>query len=139
MTEVFPGTELVLIVKLIEVAPAGTVVNDGTVATEVLLLARVTMAPPEGAGAVRVTVPVAEVPPSTAVGFKVNVESAGGLTVKVAVFVTPALDAVILRAMHDLPTERYHQPCEFWEAIALALTTNARGSEKISRATASGR
>lgn len=38
----------------------------------------------------------------------------------------PALDAVILRAMHDLPTERYHQPCEFWEAIALALTTNAR-------------
>ncbi|HVU68544.1 MAG TPA: serine/threonine-protein kinase, partial [Ktedonobacteraceae bacterium] len=37
-----------------------------------------------------------------------------------------ALDEVILRALRELPAERYGQPREFWEAIELALKTNAR-------------
>jgi hypothetical protein len=40
-----------------------------------LLLVRVTVAPPEGAAAFRVTVPVELFPPLTLVGFKVSEES----------------------------------------------------------------
>ena len=71
-------------VKVAEVAPAGTVTLAGTVAAEVMLLDKVTTAPPEGAAAVRVTVPVEGVPPVTVVGFKVTDKTAGGLTVSVA-------------------------------------------------------
>jgi len=45
-------------VNFTEVAPAGTVVVDGTVATDGLLLERVTTKPPAGAGPEIVTVPV---------------------------------------------------------------------------------
>lgn len=37
-----------------------------------------------------------------------------------------ALDEVMLQALRTLPAERYRQPREFWEAIELVLTTNAR-------------
>lgn len=56
------------------VCPADTVTLDGTVATDVLLLVRVIVAPPEGAAALRVTVPVELFPPLTLVGFKVSEE-----------------------------------------------------------------
>jgi hypothetical protein len=53
------------------VDPAGTVTLDpATWATPVLLLTRVTTAPPVGARALRVTVPVEELPPTTLVGFR---------------------------------------------------------------------
>ncbi|HEY0754396.1 MAG TPA: protein kinase, partial [Ktedonobacteraceae bacterium] len=38
----------------------------------------------------------------------------------------PNLDEVILRALRELPAERYRQPRDFWEAIEQVLTTNAR-------------
>src|SRR5579864_5437166 len=75
VTFVFDDTRWVLIVKLALVCPADTVTLDGTVATDVLLLESVTAAPPEGAAAVRVTVPVELFPPLTLVGLSVSDES----------------------------------------------------------------
>jgi hypothetical protein len=60
---------------------------DGTVATEVLLLESETVAPPEGAAALSVTVPVELFPPLTLVGFKVSEErltAPAGVMVRVA-------------------------------------------------------
>ena len=59
------------------------------VAADVLLLVRVTTAPPDGAGPVKVTVPVDEVPPITELGLRLTEVSAAAVTVRVAVFVTP--------------------------------------------------
>lgn len=64
-----------LTVKVALVCPACTVTLDGTVATEVLLLESVTVAPPDGAAAVSVTVPVELLPPLTLVGFRLSEES----------------------------------------------------------------
>lgn len=37
-----------------------------------------------------------------------------------------ALDGVLLRALHELPAERYHQANELWAAIELVLTASAQ-------------
>ena len=66
---------------------------EGTVATEVLLLVSVTVAPPEGAAPLRVTVPVELLCPLTLVGFRVNDERVTpeepDVTVKVADLFVP--------------------------------------------------
>jgi len=62
----------VVTVKVAEVAPAGTITLDGTVATFDLLLESVTVVPFDGAGPLRVTVPVDGLPPTTVDGFKLN-------------------------------------------------------------------
>jgi hypothetical protein len=64
VTDVLVDTGVVVMVKVAEVELAGTVTLAGTCATEVLLLDKVTTAPPAGAGPVRVTVPVVELPPT---------------------------------------------------------------------------
>jgi phosphohistidine swiveling domain-containing protein len=83
------------------VAPAAMVTLDGTVATEVLLLARETTVPPLGAGPLRATCPVEGLPPFTLVGLSVSEARAGpgagcGATVREAVCVRPELDAEIV-------------------------------------------
>src|SRR5215831_15806790 len=68
-----PTTTGVVTVKVALRAPAGTVTLAGTLATAPVL-ASVTTAPPAGAAAVRVTVPVEGLPPTTLVGFKASEE-----------------------------------------------------------------
>ena len=70
-------TRLVTTLKVADVAPAGTMMLAGTVATLVLLLVRLITRPPEGAGALSVTVPVETAPPRTLAGFRVNAVSVG--------------------------------------------------------------
>ncbi len=74
------------------VAPAGTVTLAGTVVA-VELSESDTAAPPLGAAALRVTVPVEELPPTTLVGLRETADSVApvapcGLIVSVALFVT---------------------------------------------------
>ena len=86
IAEVKVLTAVVVTGKVVVVAPAATVTLAGTVAM-VLSLDSVTTAPPAGAGLLKVTVPVEELPPVTLVGLKVRFESTGGLMVSVAVCV----------------------------------------------------
>jgi len=86
---VFVATEVVVTVKVAEVALAATVTLDGTCAAAILLLNRVTTAPPAGAGPFSVTVPVEELPPSTDEGLRLTKASAGAVTVKLAFWVVP--------------------------------------------------
>ena len=64
----FVDTEAVLMVKAIEVFPAGTVTDDGTVMA-LDPLDKITGIPPTGAPPVRVTVPEIVAPPVTTLGL----------------------------------------------------------------------
>src|SRR2546422_431178 len=88
VTGVDAATVLVVTVNVGLVAPAGTVTLPGTVAA-VLLLDRVTDAPPAGARPFSVTGPVEVPPPVTVVGFSASERRAAGFTVSMAVRVTP--------------------------------------------------
>ena len=78
VTDVLFPTANVVIVKLAEVCPPGTLTIPGTVATARLLVESVTEIPPAGAGALKNTVPVAFVPPRTLVGLIVIDCRSGG-------------------------------------------------------------
>jgi len=85
-------TDVVVTVNVALVAPAGTVTLAGTVAAAELSESD-TAAPPLGAAALKVTVPVEELPPTTLVGLSDTVESVAaavpdGLIVSVALCVT---------------------------------------------------
>ena len=86
-------TALVATVNVALVAPAATVTLAGVLATVVLLLESVTVAPPDGAARLNVTVPVDEFPPVTLVGFRLSDERVAcggtGVTVSEADLVTP--------------------------------------------------
>ena len=88
MTAVLLATALVPTLKLALVAPAGMVTVAGTEAAAPLSES-VTGAPPAGAGAVSVTVAVAEVPPLTLAGLTFSAETAGGSTVSDTLCVPP--------------------------------------------------
>ncbi len=94
LAEVEVVTEVVVIVKFALVAPADTVTLAG-VAAALELSERVTIAPPLGAAALNVTVPVEEFPPVTVVGLSETADSVApvdalGLSVSVALLVTPS-------------------------------------------------
>ncbi len=95
MTVLDAMTALVLTVKVVLVAPAGTITLEGTLAAPGLLLESATCAPPAGAGPLSVTVPVEDcIPPTTLAGFSVSEERAGaggaaGVTVSEADLVAP--------------------------------------------------
>ena len=100
VTDVADATAFDVTVNVALVDPAPTVTLAGTVAAFVLLLDNVTTAPPDGAAAESVAVPVAfALPPVTLVGEIDSDDNVGGgggggapcaLTVSVAVRVTPA-------------------------------------------------
>ncbi len=95
------ATVVVVMVKVCEVAPAGTVTLDGTVMDLVLELDSETTTPPAGAADVRVTVPVPVCPPTIVLGVAETLLSAGGvgLTVSAKVLLTPASEAVSVTAV----------------------------------------
>ena len=75
VTDAEAVTLLVLTMNVALLAPAATVTLAGTVAVDVLLLERETAAPPLGAAALSVTVPVEVYPPVTLVGLSATDES----------------------------------------------------------------
>jgi hypothetical protein len=93
-------TAVVPTVKVAELTPAGTVTLVGTVALA-LLDVRLTAMPPVGAGPFRLTVPVDDVPPMTEAGERETPVSAGGVMVKVAVWLTPLNVPVIVTDVDD--------------------------------------
>ena len=58
VSDVTSGVDAVVMVNVAVVEPPGTVTLAGTVASDVILLLRLTTVPPVGAGFARVTVPV---------------------------------------------------------------------------------
>ena len=91
LAEIFLVVGAVVILKLAELAPAGTVTFAGTLAFTGLLLVRVTTVA-VGVILFSVTVPTEFDPPTTVVGFKVSDESTAGVdavTVSVTDSLTP--------------------------------------------------
>ncbi len=90
-----PATGVVVMVKVVVVAPAGIVTVLGTVALDDLELTDTTT-PPVGAGPSSVRVPMEELPPVTVVGESVRLVKTGGSIVSVAVEETPPWVAVMV-------------------------------------------
>lgn len=88
-------TDVVEIGKLADRVPEAIVTEGGTF-TSLVLEPRDRMSPPDGAKPLRVTVPDADVPPTTVVGETVKFDNTAGTTVKVAVLETVPCDAVIV-------------------------------------------
>jgi hypothetical protein len=88
------ATAVVVAVKVVLVAPDGTVTELGTTALAVLL-ERLTTWPEEAALLVIVIVPVEETVPKTVEGLKINEENVGAVTVSVAVRLVPESVALI--------------------------------------------
>src|SRR5436190_18239834 len=81
MVAIVPAvTGFVVTMNVAVVAPAATVTDGSTVAALVLLLFNATTAPPAGAAALSVTVPVLFAPPVRLPGFSV-IEASAGLTI----------------------------------------------------------
>ena len=77
-------TEIVVIVKVVDELPAGTITGLGTVALDEFEVT-VTEVPPGPAAPLKVMVPVDFAPPLTVDGDTVSRESVAGVTVNIAV------------------------------------------------------
>jgi hypothetical protein len=101
-------TALVEIVKVAVVVPALTVTLVGTVAALVLLLDSETVAPPAGAGPLKVRVPVEVFPPMTEVGLNTTDRGVGGFTVRTAeavpLYVAEMVTGVAVETGNDVTT-----------------------------------
>ena len=99
VTVLTAATFLVVTANVVLVAPAATVTETGTVAALRLLLAKVTAAPPAGAAAPSVTVPVLPATPVTTAGLTLtptNAAGPAGFSVSVTVLDAPTDVAVML-------------------------------------------
>lgn len=83
-TRICDWTPRVVMLKLAELWPAGTVTTAGTLAAEGLLLERLICMPPVGAIELSVTVPVDGLPPATVVGLRLREDSDAGVMVRFA-------------------------------------------------------
>jgi len=107
VTVVLLAEALVEMANVAVALPAGTRTLGGAVATVLFELESAIVSPPEGAAALSLTVPVAGDPAVTVVGLTVNDESAtggggaGGLTVSMAVRVTPPYAPEIVAAVEE--------------------------------------
>jgi len=92
VTEVAVFTLPAATAKVADFAPCAMVIDAGTLAAEELELESVTSAPPTGAAAVRMTVPVPVWPLTIVLGLTETLLSAagGGLTVRPNVSLAPA-------------------------------------------------
>jgi hypothetical protein len=91
-------------VKFALLAPTGMVTLAGTRATAVLLVDRITTAPPAGAAPVNVAVPVELFPPTTDLGVRVTEDKTAAFTVRVAVRVAPRVPEMITDVFEDTET-----------------------------------
>ncbi len=93
------ATGLVVMTNVAEVAFAAIVTVAGICAAEPLLLDKVTIAPPAGAGPVNLTVPVDPVPPITDAGLTLTplpeAARVAAVTVKLAILKTPRLPVIV--------------------------------------------
>jgi hypothetical protein len=129
VTAVCVLTVLVDAVKLAVAWPAGTVTLVGT-ETAAFELVRLTAVPPEGAGVVRVTVPVDEAPPVTLVGESASDESsdvvpvaACGLKLRVAENGPKTPAALRARTRHH-NWRAGSPPTTACDAVTVGLATN---------------
>ena len=88
-------------VKVAVLAPAATVTEAGTVATEVSPLSKLTTRPPGGAIPERVSVAVTAFPPTTGFGLKARVFGKAGVTVRFWLRLTPRAEAPMLATWED--------------------------------------
>lgn len=102
VVDTVPPTALVVIVNVADDVPVATVTVAGTVAGS--LPDNATTAPPAGAAALRVTVPITELPPTTLAVLSVMVDRAEpAVTVSGDACVLPLTDAVIVAEPADTP------------------------------------
>ena len=104
-SDVAETDEVVIVNTGDAVAPAATVTDAGAT-TPGSLLVKVTLIPPAGAGPVRFTLfNVADTPPTTDAGESATESNATGLTVRIAVLVTPLYVAEIVTGRWPRPTD----------------------------------
>ena len=91
---IWEGTDSVVTVNVAEVVPAPIVIDPGTVAAA-LLLDKLMLKPPAGAGLPIVTVAALVAPPIKVEGSRVRPVTAGGFTNKLALTLDPEMAAVM--------------------------------------------
>lgn len=121
VTGVATATPGVVTVNVANVEPAAIVTEVGTVAVEVLELARKTGTPPVGAAAEIVTVPVTLLPPTTVAGASVRPVGSGAVAVSEALLVeVPRLAVTVVPT--SLPTATVVAVNVAVEAVAGTVT-----------------
>jgi hypothetical protein len=128
VTGVLAATDDVVAANVALVEPAAMVTLAGT-ATPVLLLESATTAPPAGAAAVRVAVPVEPLPPTTVEGFTETADKAGVVVVACGVKLRveekgPATPAALRARTRHQSCCAGRPPIVACETVTVALATN---------------
>jgi hypothetical protein len=128
VTGVLAATADVVAAKVALVAPAAMVTLAGTAAAALLLVSDTT-APPLGAAAVRVTVPVAPFPPATVEGLTDTADRVGAVAVTCGVKRRVAENEPVMPAALRARTRHQRScpgrpPIVACETVTVALATN---------------